>query len=241
MKTLHTSIFTSLTLVLLASTQAQSLNVEFGPDGSATEQGFTNLSATGTVLSTNPANTLGRDITITLSTAGTANATNLRSRNDSRLIDGGAFTFNELYDDFFRADGGVAPILRVQVGNLEANTPYVFTIYSFDIQGNGGSGTATNTMDYVATGSSVAFGQITYQGGADAVAPTTNNQYSVTTTLLSSATGVISVDARYVSSVGGSAPYAAAVVNGIQLQIPEPSSTLLALLAGAPLLLRRRR
>ena len=245
-----TSAAVALLTLAPATLRAQSLDVDFGLSGeTAAETGFavfesTSAGVTGPLARVFDPQTVGNSfstpITVTLNAfndrSGTVGQILARNRQASAVSDSGALTFGELYRDFVRASSSTNPVLRVAISGLAANTPYVFTIYSYDAQGGNNS---TNTIDYVQTGSTVPFGSVTYVGmpSGSEIRPTFNSQFSATTTLTTDANGNLSVDARYVSGTERSAP-----VNAIQISpVPEPSAALLALAAGVPLLARRRR
>ncbi|HEV7300722.1 MAG TPA: PEP-CTERM sorting domain-containing protein [Tepidisphaeraceae bacterium] len=213
------------------------LNVEFGPGNSATESGFTNVTAAG-----GPVVTSAGNVTVALTNAPTGS-----QRDRGVLSDSGAFTYADLYDDFVRSDGGNTLTVALSGAGILPGTSYVVTLYGFDPQGTGsatGSTVVSNVQGYKQTGGA-SFGTITYavvNGNPGASAPTANEQYSITTTLNSGAGGLLSVDITPVSSTSG---YTSAILNAIQVSqvtmVPEPTALGLLTVGGLAVLRRRRR
>jgi hypothetical protein len=226
---------TAVAAMAVASSAQAAVLVEFGPDGSGTESGATNVSGTsGTVNGT----------TVTVASIGAA--TNIVTRSRGVLADLGTFTQNELFDDFIRADvGTVGAGLRVTLngGEIVAGQQYQVTAFAFDPQGTGsGNTSAVNTQAFAVNG--VPAGSVTYTGTNSTAQQSlaSNGLFSVTTLVTATNLGII-LDTTFVSSVG--APnvggYQSVVLNGVQVTaVPEPTTIGLLSLGGLAALRRRR-
>jgi hypothetical protein len=222
------------------------LSLDFNGQNGPTETGFTAFSteAGGTLSST----TLSQAYTTTEVTSGTVTVAissgSLLSRdrvtnNAATIVDSGAFTYAELYRDFFAgADvtNNAAQPLDLSITGLNQNTPYSLTLYALDATNNGGNAPTTFTFTETTGGASNPIGTISETGFQQQ--PTSNGQFSLTVTLTSDSTGQIKV--RELSSTSGQQKRA--LLNGIELSaaVPEPGSVALLGLAGATLLRRRR-
>lgn len=217
MKTRYTSLrplFAGLSVLALAATSASAatlLSIDFG--SGAVETGFTGQSASGAVYAITPTTS----ITVAFS-------------GQQGTFDRGAIAGSNqaLYRDFIFDNGSdpVNPDITISLtGNaIAANTQYTLTFYSYD---SGDTSKQTTFSGFNGTtGTSLVAPRSGISGQPDSI-----NEYAVTGTFTSSATGTLTF------ALDGPRT----VVNGFKLEsIPEPS---IALLGGLGLicLLRRRR
>jgi hypothetical protein len=140
---------------------------------------------------------------------GVLNATGIvNARDRANPQDSGAFTYSDLYRDFVTngSDTGI------QLTGFSANTDYEVTFYSYDWN-NG----RTQTFRDITGGGNDLLGSIAWTAGTT---PTSNGQYSLTTTIASDAQGRMTFRANGASGT--------TLINGLQIaSIPEPSAALL--------------
>lgn len=164
------------------------LSVDFNDDdmgeaGAAnTETGFSTMT-----LSANPSTFNGMTVTLSL-----LSGISLDDRDRTTPIDSGAFTYDQIYDDFIFVNGqNNGDGLRVQMTGLVPNQDYHVTIWSFD---SGSPG--TRMSDWVETASGVTNvirAGYTFDG---AILPTQNGQNTISGNVRASATGVLRIDGR---------------------------------------------
>jgi hypothetical protein len=144
-------------------------------------------------------------------------------------------TLDQIYDDFiFTAAGvGVGGGVDMSInsgGALAANTPYLFSVYSFD---SGSTGqTQPRTSAWFDGNNADALVLVTSFAGS--VLPVTDDQYKFTGIAMTDASGNLLLKARNTTANdSGGAITPGVFVNGFEIDvIPEPSSWALVCLAG---------
>lgn len=125
-------------------------------------------------------------------------------------------TLNQLYDDFVFTATGVGATggldVTIQGGSLQANKPYLFSIYAFD----SGSTGVTRTADWLDGNRSDVRSLSTSFAGA--TAPTTDNQYRFTGIALTDATGRLFVRGRNTTPLTGTTINPGVFMNGLQIE-----------------------
>lgn len=206
-------------------------------DGDPTQAGFASITDanSGAVDGTLQGTDDGVTVTITgfASSAGrdrgTAASTPGADNNDNNVPEG---TFSALYRDFYFAGNGVT--VTVNLSGLDASTEYFVTAFSYD-SGAFGGGTPVNQDFLVGTD---IVGNIAYSGdlssglGPD---PDTNALTDNSTTFSITTDGSGNATFTTVSSGGQGAR-----LNGLIVDVPEPSSLALLSLGGLAMLRRRR-
>lgn len=252
----HSVLGASLVLALCASSQAAMLlAVDFNDVRgtptvtSPTETGFQAFDRDTATEDTTVGNatqtyaTLGGNITVRfefLFGQGLAQLGVPRDRGLNNLGDNGTFTQGDLLRDLFTNVNETTNGTTIYLSGLAANTPYQIKLFSYD-NSNANSlfayydTTATTGVGgtKTGTGTGTLLGQFNNQSGAGTY-PNDNNDFSLTATVTSSATGFISLG--HTSSLSGGA------VNGFELTaVPEPSSAMAFVSGLAFLIVRRRR
>ena len=149
-----------------------------------TEPGFQEFLVDGTGIVTAPTTRTYSGVDITV--AGTA-GNPIDTRKRTAPVNNGDFTQEKLLQDFIFARGGVGEGIDVNIQFLEANTRYSVTIWSFDT-----SSTGTRESDWTANGEPVQTG---YRFGGQ-TAPTSNDQYQFTFSVMSDNSGTIHIQSR---------------------------------------------
>ncbi len=179
--------------------QAPLLSVDFNIRTAAaadTMAGFTAFKASGATspapLSTDTVQTIGA-YTVTVRQVG---GTTYDDRVRTTPANSGSFTQSLLLKDFIFSKGTATGTgLDVIVAGLAANTPYAFSVWSYD------SGSPNNRVsDWSANGTVVKAGY-TFAGGT---LPTTDTQYRFDFTATTDATGKMTIGGRFVSAPAAS-------------------------------------
>jgi len=174
-------------------------------------------------------------ITVTLAPNNAAFGFDDRQR--ATPLNSGALTTENIFRDFVfsRATGaGITDGLDVTIAGLAANTPFMFTIWSFD------SGSAGNRVsDWFANGTEV----VTDYAFNGSVLPVDDLQYQFTITASTNATGQIVIGGRRKAAsvdAAGAASFGV-FLNALQIDavVPEPTTGIL--LVGASALCGGRR
>jgi len=154
-------------------------------------------------------------------------------RDRAAPLDSGAFTYGDLLRDLVTriAQGNTpgSPLESMRVSGLTPLTQYTLQLWALDT----GSGSDNEVAEWydMSSGSNIFLGTIIN----DTTAPvlTSNDDFSIKVTVTSNAAGELMIGSVFPASQGQ--------INGFTLEpVPEPSTGLLALAAGA-LAFRRRR
>lgn len=155
----------------------------------------------------------------------TFNDTGIDDRDRDSVVDDGAFTFDDVYDDFlfFFENGNVRDVLTLS--GLTPLGDFDLTLYAFDPDFNGGA-----VAEWSANGSPLLTASFENDEPL-----TSNDQFAFTGRATASALGEINLTADGIA--GGSAEI---FINALEIDVvPEPTS--LALVGFAGLMLARRR
>jgi len=213
---------TLLSCVLCLPAAAQGLSIDFNarersntdPTPSPTEDGFVGFTIDDS------GSTIG-GVTVTLS-----NLSNDRFRDN--LTDAGAFTYDDLYDDFlfYRGSGDAS----ITLDGLVPDTAYSITLYAYDGASNDGS-----KADWYGNGSFL------FQATIDDTAITSNDASAFTAQAITDASGTLVLLADPRDDLTGRQTNV--FINGLQVSVvPTPATaTLLAAASFALLPSRRRR
>ena len=174
------------------------LSIDFDQTGAvSTQAGFSSFAGPTTTTAT-----------VSNAYATSAGSVNVQISNESgffnraKLSDSGSFTNSALYNDFAYTNttatggAGTASItLTLSGAGIAANTPYSLTFYSYD-SGPGTTNVAEGSHSVLiggATGSGTTGtpATITYTSTSPITPPTSNGQYSATSTFTSNASGVL--------------------------------------------------
>jgi hypothetical protein len=135
------------------------------------------------------------------------------------------FTYGALYRDLILASNGGtlnATTLQLQLTDLDPNTAYVVTFYTYDNNNPSGTETIVNRTG----GAASAFGSISYASPTSS-ASFTNGLYSLSGTVTTDGTGMLWF------SFTNTGDNHQAILNGFQIaSVPEPGECLLLLAGG---------
>jgi hypothetical protein len=260
---MNKSLTATLTVVaLLCSTSASfaallsvDINDRSSTDVPDTAPGFSAYILTGTTAATSASVTQSvNGYSVTLAafddgldensvTAGIQNGVGqIDDRDRATPTNGGALTYGQLYDDLIFAGGTTGPTggmnVTVSGGSLLANTQYQISIYAYD----SGSNVAPQPRSanwYDGNNANALVLTTSFDG---TVLPTTDSQYRFTGLAATDATGALLLLGRNTTpnAVAGGVSIGV-VLNGFEINVPEPTSLSLLALATVPALRRRRR
>ena len=177
-------------------------------------------------------------------TAGVQSTTGqIDDRDRGTPTNSGALTYGQLYDDLVFAGGSTGPTggmnLSISGGGLLPNTPYLVSIYAFD----SGSTPAPQprTANWLDGNNNNAVVLSTSFNAAEL--PTTDHQYRFSGYATTDANGALLLLGRNTTpnaTAGGVS--VGVILNGFEVEVPEPASAgMLGLTAAAALGVRRRR
>lgn len=121
------------------------------------------------------------DAIVTVSPVG---GVQLDDRDRTGPVDSGAFTLDQVYDDFIFVAGAAGDGLDVLVSGLVANTAYEVVLRSFDALA---AGPRQSTWTEINSGTTIASGYV-FEGSTS---PTTNDDYTMRATVTSSPSGTL--------------------------------------------------
>jgi len=219
------------------------LAVDFGGGTGNVQSGFQGFAnpAEGGVSATQTYSGITVTIDGGTNTSGTGSAGFLNSRDRPHAPpNSGTYTNYSLLRDRIVSTGGTQGVM-LTISGLAPNTDYVLQVWGFDARAevagqNVGAKPGTNILWDNTGGSDYELGQYTMTAGQ---LPTDNNSFSITSTITTDINGTIVV--RSYNPTSGTRIDGTGIMNGFMLSnIPEPSVSLLAV-AGASLVLSRRR
>jgi hypothetical protein len=164
------------------SPNATALRVDFndrteGESGAAnTEAGYSTMT-----LDSNGANFNGIEVTVSAHGAATFD-----DRDRTGPVDGGAFTLDQVYDDMIYTTGSAGSGMEILIEGLAPNVRYDLLLRSFDALA---AGTRTSTWTEVSSGQPVTIAAAYSFNGS--TPPTTNDDYAMRATLVSSPQGTL--------------------------------------------------
>lgn len=154
-------------------------------------------------------------------------------RDRGTPLDTGSFTYGDILRDLVtriaQGDTPGNPLESMRISGLAPLTQYTLQLWSLDT----GSGADNEVAEWynMSSGTNVFLGTITNDTTSPIV--TSNNDFSILTTVTTNAAGELRIGSVFPSSQGQ--------INGFTLeQVPEPSSVILSLVAGVFALRRRR-
>jgi hypothetical protein len=241
------------------------LQLDFQPSDLAqrTQPGYTavgvpNATSTGP-LTRGPFTTSQGNVSVTLTNPYNTSGTTMQTRDRAKLPDNTTNTASyDLYDDFIRGSGTSLATTGLRAtmsgAGIVANQWYLVTVYSFDILGAGPSPVSgsfsDNTQQFSykvsSTPSDTTFqtlGSVTYRGKFDGNVtssdyPTSPGQYAVTGWAQATSAGELIIEGRLQSS---SRNDFTTPINGITVEVPEPTAIAGLAVVGLIGLQRRRR
>jgi hypothetical protein len=187
-----------------------------GPPGDNTVAGFGSFTLTPATTGAQPSSTaVVNGYTVSVLAVNAAGIPQPGIDDRDRATPTTAPTLNQLYDDFIFTAAGVGVgggiDLTISGGSLAPNTPYNFSMYSFDT-GSVGVGRTADWLD--GNRNNVRSYSTSFAGGTS---PTSDDQYKFTGVALTDATGNLFLRGRNTTPLSGTTINPGVFVNGFEI------------------------